>query len=168
MMQLRSSPGEFLDRVARDGEVFVIERNGQPKACLVPISFLFPDVSPQRIAEELGKLDEGSEDYRVTVNEQNEININCRETVGGENLTVSIVFPHGYPNSAPRIYVPEIPPNTPHRWQDGSLAIFGTTAVWNPRSHDVTRALALARNWLRQYAKWQKSGEWPTRPGRAT
>ena len=42
MMELRSSPGEVLDRVARDGEVFIVERNGQPKACLVPVSFLLP------------------------------------------------------------------------------------------------------------------------------
>jgi len=33
MMQLRSSPGEVLDRVARDGEVFVIERNAEATQC---------------------------------------------------------------------------------------------------------------------------------------
>ena len=41
----KGSPGEVLDRVARDGEVFVVERNGQPKACLVPVSFLLPAIS---------------------------------------------------------------------------------------------------------------------------
>src|SRR5882757_9833147 len=66
MMELRSSPGEVLDRVARDGEVFIVERNGQPKACLVPVSFLLPDISPDRIAKELSKLDNSRENYRLT------------------------------------------------------------------------------------------------------
>ena len=69
MMDLRSSPGEVLDRVARDGEVFVVERNGQPKACLVPVSFLLPDIAPDRIAKELAKLDAKKESYKLTINE---------------------------------------------------------------------------------------------------
>src|ERR1700680_2659518 len=76
MMQLRSSPGEVLDRVARDGEVFVIERNGQPRACLVPVSFLLPDVSPERITFELSKLAEKNENYKLTINENKELEIN--------------------------------------------------------------------------------------------
>ena len=163
MMQLRSSPGEVLDRVARDGEVFVIERNGQPKACLVPVSFLLPDVSPERIAQELNSLIEKGEKYRLTINENKELEINCREIAVGEDVLVSIVLPHGYPDSAPRIYAVQIPPDTPKRWQDGSLSIFGATTTWNPKAHNVTHALTLARVWLKQYAKWRKSGEWPGR-----
>jgi prevent-host-death family protein len=163
MMELRRSPGEVLDRVARDGEVFVIERNGQPKACLVPVSFLLPDVAPDRITQELTKLNQKDENYKLTINDNKELEINCRETAAGENVLLSIVLPHGYPDSAPRIYALQVPPNTPKRWQDGSLSIFGATASWNAKTHDVLHALSLARMWLKQYAKWRKTGEWPER-----
>jgi prevent-host-death family protein len=160
MMELRSSPGEVLDRVARDGEVFVIERNGQPKACLVPVSFLLPDIPPERIAKELSKLNR--ESYKLTINnDSKELEISCLETAAGENVVISIVLPHGYPNSAPRIYAAPVAPNTPKRWPDGSLSIFGATAAWNVKSHDVPHALGLARVWLKQYARWRKTGEWP-------
>lgn len=163
MMQLRSSPGEVLDRVARDGEVFVIERNGQPKACLVPVSFLLPDVSPDRVSQELGGLIEKGEKYKLTINDKKELEINCRETAAGKDVLISIVLPHGYPDSAPRIYAEQIPVETPNRWQDGSLSIFGVTATWNAKSHNVIHALKLARAWLKEYAKWKKTGEWPAR-----
>ena len=163
MMQLRNSPGEVLDRVARDGDVFVVERNGQPLACLVPVSFLLPDISPERITLELNKLAEKKENYKLTITEQKELEISCHETAAGENLLLSIILPHGYPDSAPRIYVSQVPPNTPKRWQDGSLSIFGATASWNSKSHDVIHALNLARVWLRQYARWRRNGEWPER-----
>src|SRR6202161_3888038 len=104
MMALRSSPGDVLDRVARDGEVFVVERNGQPKACLVPVSFLLPDISPDRIAQELSKLDGNNESYKLTINDNKELEISCLETAAGESVVISIVLPHGYPNAAPRIY----------------------------------------------------------------
>jgi len=161
MMQLRSSPGEVLDRVARDGEVFIIERNGQPKACLVPVSFLLPDVSPDRITQELNKLSEKKENYKLTINENKELEINCHETAAGESVLLSIVLPHGYPDSAPRIYALQVPSNTPKRWQDGSLSIFGAMTTWNVKTHDVVHALSLARAWLKQYAKWRKTGQWP-------
>ncbi len=161
MMELRSSPGEVLDRVARDSEVFIVERNGQPKACLVPVYFLLPDISPDRIAEELDKLRESKEHPKLTINEKKELEINCHETAAGENVVISIVLPHGYPNTAPRIYVLQIPSNTPRRWPDGSLSIFGATAVWNSKSHDTVYALRLARAWLKEYAKWRRTGEWP-------
>lgn len=163
MMELRSSPGEVLDRVARDGEVFVIERNGHPKACLVPVSFLLPDVSPERITLELGKLSEKNENYKLTINDHKELEINCHETAAGENVLISIVLPHGYPDSAPRIYLLHVPSNTPKRWPDGSLSIFGATAAWNSKTHNVLHALSLARVWLKEYSKWRKTGKWPER-----
>ena len=163
MMELRSTPGEVLDRVARDGDVFVIERNGQPKACLVPVSFLLPDVAPDRIAQELDKLAEKKENYRLSITDNKELEINCHETAAGESLLLSIVLPHGYPGSAPKIRVQPVESNTPQRWQDGSLSIFGVTTVWNPKTHDVIHALSMARLWLKQYAKWRKTGEWPER-----
>lgn len=162
MMELRSSPGEVLDRVARDGDVFIIERNGQPKACLVPVWFLLPDISPERVANELDKLDERKEHHKLTINEKKELEINCHETAAGENVVISIVLPHGYPNAAPRIYAAQLPSNTPKRWPDGSLAIFGATAVWNAKNHDVIHALRLARAWLKEYTKWRRTGQWPT------
>lgn len=165
MMQLRSSPGEVLDRVAQDGEVFVIERNRQPKACLVPVSFLLPDISSERIAHELDGLREKGEKYKLTVNERNELEISCHETAAGDNVVISIVLPHGYPGSAPRMYIEPLQSNAPHRWHDGSLSIYGATATWKPKSHDVVHALSLARKWVREYAKWRRTGEWPTEPG---
>ena len=42
MMALRSRPGEVLDEVSREGTSFLIERNGQQLACLVPISCFLP------------------------------------------------------------------------------------------------------------------------------
>lgn len=165
MMELRSSPGEVLDRVARDGEVFVVERNGQPKACLVPVSFLLPDIPPDRIAKELNKLNGKEENYKLTINDNKELEISCLETAAGENVVISIVLPHGYPNAAPRIYAAQVAPNAPKRWPDGSLSIFGATAVWNVKTHDASYALSLARVWLKQYAKWRKTGEWPERTG---
>lgn len=161
MMELRSAPGEVLDRVARDGEVFIVERNGEPKACLVPVSFLLPDVSPDRISQELNKLNEKNELYKLTINENKELEINCNETTAGENVLLTIVLPHGYPDSAPRIYVSQLPDNTPNRWRDGSLSIFGVSTLWNAKAHDVMHALTLARVWLREYAKWRKTAEWP-------
>jgi prevent-host-death family protein len=163
MMELRSSPGEVLDRVARDGEVFVVERNGQPKACLVPVSFLLPDISPDRIAKELAKLDGKKENYKLAINDNKELEISCLETAAGEDVVISIVLPHGYPNSAPRIYATPVASNAPNRWPDSSLSIFGATAAWNAKTHDATHALSLARVWLKHYAKWRKTGEWPER-----
>lgn len=166
MMQLRSSPGEVLDRVARDGEVFVIERNGQPKACLVPVSFLLPDISPERITQELKKLTEKNENYKLTITEETkELEINFHETAAGESVILSIVLPHGYPDSAPRIRAQPVASNSPKRWQDGTLSIFGATAIWNAKTHDVLHALSQARVWLKQYAKWRQTGEWPEGTG---
>lgn len=163
MMELRSSPGEVLDRVARDGEVFIVERNGQPKACLVPVSYLLPDIAHDRIIKELTKLDAKHETYRLTINDRKEIEISCRETAAGENVVISVVLPHGYPNTAPRIYAEQVVPDAPHRWPDGSLSIFGATAAWNAKTHDAAHALSLARVWLKHYVGWRKTGTWPER-----
>ncbi|MGY3353555.1 prevent-host-death family protein [Bradyrhizobium sp. GM0.4] len=160
MMELRSSPGEVLDRVARDGDVFVIERNGQPKACLVPVSFLLPDINPERISRELSRLNEANEPYHLTINEQKEMEISCRAS-NSDSPLIRVVLPHGFPAMAPRIYVTPIPEDTPHRWPDGSLAIFGATLMWNPRAHDVARVIQLARAWLKNFSAWQKDGTWP-------
>ena len=146
---------------ARDGEVFVVERNGQPKACLVPVSFLLPDIAPERIAKELNKLQDKGENYKLTINDHKELEIGCLDKAAGENVLISIVLPHGYPNMAPRIYAAQVAPDAPHRWPDGSLSIFGATAAWNAKTHDAMHALTLARRWLKNYSKWHKTGAWP-------
>ena len=161
MMELRGSPGEVLDRVARNGDVFIVERNGRPKACLVPVSFLLPDIAPDRLVSELDKLDGNGESYKLTINDRKEIEISCLETVVSDNVIISIVLPHGYPNAAPRIYAERVQPDAPHRWPDGSLAIFGALAAWNVKSHDASYALSLARAWLKSYTKWRSTGAWP-------
>ena len=163
MMELRSSPGEVLDRVARDGEVFVVERNGQPRACLVPVSFLLPDISPEKISVELDALRREKENYKLTINDHKELEINFHEVAAGDNMVLSIILPHGYPNAAPRIFVPHLPENTPHRWQDGSLSIFGNLAEWNGKKYNIIAVLKFARTWLNQYSKWRKTGSWPTK-----
>ena len=56
MMALRSRPGEVLDEVAREGAAFLIERNGQQKACLVPISCFLPDIQTSRMTAELDRI----------------------------------------------------------------------------------------------------------------
>jgi prevent-host-death family protein len=137
MMQLRNSPGEILDRVAKDGEVFVIERNGEPKACLVPIHFLLP------------------------ITDKHELRIGFLETAAGENIVVSIVLSHGYPQAAPRVHADPLDPGTPNRWADGSLSLFGDPSLWNGKGHNVVHALGLARQWLRKYATWRRTGQWP-------
>ncbi len=48
MTELRNGPGDILDRVAEKGEAFIIERGGHRKACLVPLSLFFPDISTIR------------------------------------------------------------------------------------------------------------------------
>ena len=155
MMDLRSAPGEILDRVARDGEVFVVERNGRPRACLVPVSFLLPDISPDRIALELRKLDEQKQVYRLTINDRRELEITFPELSSMESSPVSIVLPHGYPDTAPRIYALRLPTDIPMCWPDGSLVIYGSTVAWNSKADNVVGALGLVREWLRTFAKWQ-------------
>ena len=162
MMQLRNSPGEILDRVARDGEVFVIERNGEPKACLVPVFFLLPDIPSDRIAQELDKLDERNEKYKLTITEKKELEIGFHETAAGENIVVTVVLPRRYPQAAPLVHASPLEPDTPSRWPDGSLPLFGDPALWNGKGHDVAHTLGLARQWLRQYAAWRRTGKWPT------
>ncbi len=161
MMALRSRPGEVLDEVSRDGAAFLIERNGQQKACLVPISYFLPDIQTSRVAEELDKIIDSNEHYRITISGQREIQLIFQEFSGETQVDVTVTLPHGYPNKAPVVYAEPIDEGCPHRWPDGTLCIYGAVAVWNPGKHDVMHAVALFRRWIQHYSVWRQAGEWP-------
>lgn len=160
MMKLRSAPGEVLNRVAQKGEAFVVERNGEQMACLVPLSVFMPDIQPKRLAREMEELHRHNEKYSASISDERELRLNFRQQGPGEEMTVTISLPHGYPNVCPKVYVHPIPDLCPHRWQDGSLCIFGAMDVWNPGKHDVLYVLRLARRWLAHFATWKQTGQW--------
>lgn len=163
MMQLRSSPGDILDKVD-EGQAFIIERNGHAKACLVPVWHFQPDIPKDKIYkvnEELDVLRQKGEKPFLTISSNNELEILFKEAGDKCEITLRIVLPHGYPNNAPKIYASPIINNTPHRWQDGALCVFGVMNSWNPGKHDIAFALALARKWLSNYKEWRVRGSWP-------
>jgi prevent-host-death family protein len=166
MTELRNRPGEILDRVAETGEAFIIERNGARKACLVPLSVFFPDVSPARIGEEIQELGKHEENPRVTITDKRELAFRFPLKLADDTpLELSIVLPHGYPHSCPRVYADTISDNSPHRWKDGALCLYGVMSGWNPGKHTVFSTLTLAKRWLRHYDAWRKTGQWPKEEG---
>jgi hypothetical protein len=163
MSELRMRPGEILDRVADQGESFLIERNGQRKACLVPLTVFLPDVPPARLAEEFEELKRNGVPFTTTVTDEREIAVSAPLGVNNEQYTVIVVLPHGYPNACPRVYVPSIEEEqVPHRWADGTLCLFGVMSAWNPGKHGIATALNLSQRWLDHHSAWRTSGVWPT------
>ena len=161
MTELRTRPGEILDRVAEDGESFVIERNSRQHACLVPISVFLPDISPARIARELDELKKAGEVTYTTITGEKEVAIRVRHSHGDTDHSVIITLPHNYPNACPRVYVDDVDQNAPHRFPDGALCIFGVMSSWNPGKHTARDALDNAHQWLSQYESWRRTGFWP-------
>ena len=162
MTELRTRPGEILDRVADGGEAFIIERSGQRKACLVPLSVLLPDISPTRIAVEIEQLVEKGENPSTSFTEGKELAFRFPDKLAdGTSAELSIVLPHGYPNNCPRVYSNVVGEGTPHRWTDGALCLYGVMTGWHPGKHTVFSTLTLARQWLHNYEAWRKSGQWP-------
>ena len=161
MMALRSRPGEILDEVSRDGAAFLVERNGQQKACLVPISYFLPDIQTSRVTTELDKIIDSNEHCRITISDEREIQLVFREFSGETPVDVTLTLPHGYPNKAPVVSAAPIEEGCPHRWPDGTLCIYGAVAIWNPGKHDVMHAVALFRRWIQHYSVWRQAGEWP-------
>ncbi len=162
MSELRTRPGEFLDRVADAGEAFIIERNGQRKACLVPLSMFFPDISPTRIADEIKELIDHKEETRPTTTENRELVFRFSEIgISDVPVEIQIVLPHGYPNRCPRVYVSGLEDRSPHRWSDGALCIYGVMTGWNPGKSTVRETLQLTRRWLKHYGTWKSGGKWP-------
>jgi hypothetical protein len=160
MMELRASPGEVLDRVAQKGDAFIVERSGHRMACLVPMSAFMPDIQPTRIAREFEVLHAQGETHSTSITDSRELQFVFREEVDGQPRRLTIHLPHGYPSACPKVFVEPFPDDCPHRWQDGSLCIFGAMDVWNPGKHDLSDVLALARNWLQRCAHWQQTGKW--------
>ena len=161
MMALRSSPGEVLDEVSREGAAYLIERNGQQKACLVPISCFLPDIQRSRVTAELDRLEDSVEQYRVAISAARELQFVFREYSGDTPVTVTVTLPHGYPNTAPVVTAEPIEKGCPHRWSNGALCLYGAVAVWNPGRHDVMHAVALFRRWIQHYTVWRQANEWP-------
>ena len=162
MTELRNRPGEILDRVADNREAFIIERNGQRKACLVPLFVFFPDISPSRIANEFQELLDRGEEPRTTITEDHELVLRFPHKLSdGTPLDLRIHLPHGYPHACPRVYANSVDAGAPHRWADGALCLYGVMAGWNPGRHTVFSTLKLARRWVRHYDVWQQTGEWP-------
>lgn len=166
MTELRNRPGEILDRVADGGEMFLIERGGRRRACLVPLSFFFPDVAPSRIADEMNDLADNHEEPRTSIKDTRELAFGfTHKLADGNTVEIEIVLPHGYPNTCPRVYATPIADTPPHRWQDGALCLYGVLSGWNPGKHTVFSTLTLARQWLRHYDTWRQSGQWPNEEG---
>ena len=160
MMELRSSPGDILDRVYKHGEAFIIERSGQQKACLVPISHFFPDIPKSKVNEELDELRRKGEEPTLAISDEKELAILFKRSIKNIEVTIKIILPHGYPNAAPKVYASPIRANAPHRWQDGALCIFGAMTSWNPGKHDLSFVLQLSREWLSNYEHWDETGTW--------
>lgn len=166
MTELRNRPGEILDRVAHSGESFIIERNGRRTACLVPLSVFFPDIAPTRIADEIKELDDHQEEQRITITEDRELAFRFPLKLSDETpVELTVMLPHGYPNSCPRVYAEPIREDAPHRWKDGALCMYGVMSGWNPGKHTVFSTLELARQWLRHYDQWRQTGQWPKQEG---
>lgn len=161
MMELRSSPGDILDRVHKSGEAFIIERSGQQMACLVPVSHFFPDIPKSKYIDELESLRAAGENFTLKFSDSRELEILFRHVEEDAEITIKIVLPHGYPNAAPRVYVSPLLVNAPHRWQDGALCIYGAMTTWNPGKDGISSILRLSRKWLSHYEVWKKTGAWP-------
>jgi prevent-host-death family protein len=162
MTELRNRPGEIFDRVADEGEAFIIEKGGRRKACLVPLSVFFPDVSPSRIAAEMEELNKHGEQTRVEITKAKELALRFEYGLAdGSSVELKIVLPHGYPSTCPRVYANPVNESTPHRWSDGALCLYGVMSGWNPGRHTTLSTLNLARQWLQRYDIWKESGQWP-------
>jgi hypothetical protein len=160
MMELRSAPGEVLDRVADGGEAFIVERKGQQKACLVPISVFMPDIQPARLSQEFEQLQNQKEWHKASITDDRELELHFGEEGPHHDKVITIRLLHGYPNVPPKVFVKPLPDTCPHRWQDQSLCVFGTMGQWNPGQHNVVYVLRLARQWLSHFSTWQKKGRW--------
>jgi ubiquitin-protein ligase len=160
MMELRNAPGDILDRVAQQNEAFIVERNGHQMACLVPLSSFMPDIQPTRLAREFESLESKNEKHTAAITDSFELWLRFRQEGKDKNVEIAVLLPHGYPNASPKVYASPLPDKCPHRWQDGSLCLFGAVELWNPGKHDIVSVLTMARQWLSHFEGWQATGTW--------
>jgi prevent-host-death family protein len=166
MTELRERPGEILDRVADNGNAYIVERNGKRKACLVPLTVFFPDIPPSRIGDEIKELTDNGESPRTSITTERELVFRFPHTLkDNSEIDLEIVLPHGYPNTCPKTYVKSVVDTAPHRWSDGALCLFGVSTAWNPGKHTVLSTLKLSRLWLQHYDTWRETGTWPKDEG---
>ena len=133
MMALRSSPGEVLDEVSREGAAYLIERNGQQKACLVPISCFLPDIQRSRVTAELDRLEDSVEHYRVAISTEREMQFLFGEFSGDTRVEVTVDATPWLPETRhPWWTADPIEGGCPHRWPNGALCLYGAVAVWKP------------------------------------
>lgn len=163
MSDLRARPGEMVDQVLREGQVFLIERKGKPLACLAPVEDFMPAIPSERWQRELAALHDAEELYSVAISEAREIVVRVPELPGEQGIQIEIVLPHGYPNLPPVVRATPIDDSAPHRFPDGSLCVFGMMTRWNPGADSAVSAIAVARQWLSNYHEWRRLGKWPTR-----
>jgi hypothetical protein len=160
IMDLRNSPGEILDKVAKEGEAFIIERKGEYLACLVPVYLLYPNIKREVISDELDNLHKNNEHPKIRLTDKNELELKFSEMIMNQKITIKVILPHGYPNIAPKIYAEPLDKNVPHIWQDGSLTIYGAYKNWEPDKDNILFTLKLIRKWLFSYSYWKKAGVW--------
>src|ERR1035438_9539772 len=109
MMELRNSPGDILDRVYKKGEAFIVERSGQHKACLVPVSLFFPDIPKNKVNEVIEEaLLMTTENPVLKFSDEKELEIIFKNIPGNIDVMIRIILPHGYPNTAPKVYATPI------------------------------------------------------------
>lgn len=159
MMDLRSGPGDLLDRVSVDSECFVIERNGIPKACLVPVKHFMPNIPPKRLNQELQELRGTGVQFSIMITEEKELAIRFPLPAGDPAFRVMIKLHHGYPNVTPNVSIDGLEKRTPHTWADGSIC-FLRDGRWNPGKHDLSFVVAKTQEWIEGYQGWITRGKW--------
>jgi len=71
---------------------------------------------------------------------------------------VVIVYPANYPYRPPTLWVlrPELEPNAPHTYVDGSLCVYAKN--WNPEIGTAASCVTLISAWLIGYLNWLETG----------
>ena len=162
MSELRARAGDLVDKVAKHNEAYIVDRKGTPLACIVPVSVFLPDIPSVRLRKEYDELSSSGEEPRFAIDDLNQICLIFRHALGREEVSIRITLPHGYPSTVPQIHVDPLPDNTPHRWADGTLCVYGEMSSWNPGKHGVLSSLHLARRWLNRYEEWRRTDRWPS------
>lgn len=73
-------------------------------------------------------------------------------------FSVVIAYPADYPYRPPTLWVlqPELEPNAPHRYIDGSLCVYAKN--WDPERGTAASCVTLIAAWLIGYLNWSETG----------